>query len=55
MPGSSERAAGELVDADAVVSRIDDVQQVGFEKQSLRGLAHDLEDELLVRGNARCE
>src|SRR6266511_4615009 len=42
-----EGTAVEVVDADAVCSGVDDLQEVGFELQPLGRIAHDLEDGLL--------
>ena len=45
--GGPERAPGELIDPDAVMVRIDDVQQLSFEDEPLRGITDNLEDGLL--------
>ncbi len=47
MSSGPERVVRQVVDADAVLRRVNDVMQLGFEDKPLRGIADDLEDGLL--------
>jgi hypothetical protein len=47
MFGFGEGAAVELVDADVVAGRVDELAELGFELKSARGIADDFEDGFL--------